>query len=130
MPLQEMHMAKIPDRVATLLAAFFGLAIVGSGVVKLAGQSSQVAAFAALGLPAWFRALVGTFEVLGGLLVIVPAARPVGSLIVSTILVGALWAHTAYGEWPRAVAVIVLLTVFLSIFRASRRRAIQFLEGV
>ena len=98
--------------------------------MKLAGQPGQVAAFAGWGLPAWFRALVGTFEVLGGALLIVPTTTPLGSLILSTIMVGAVWAHAANGEWPHMVPAFVLLTVFLTIFRTNRARAMRLLGGV
>lgn len=116
-------------RIVAALAILLGLAMAGGGAMKLAGQSGQVAAFSDLGLPAWFRVLVGTFEVLGGVLVIVPATIPAGSLILSTILVGALWAHAAHGEWAHAVPAVVLLPLFLTIFRANRARAIQMLGG-
>ena len=117
-------------RFAAALAILLGLAMIGGGAMKLVGQSSQVAAFNGLGLPGWFRVLVGTFEVLGGLLVVVPRTIPVGSLILSTILVGALWAHVAHREWSHAIPVIVLLMLFLFIFRANRSRAVQLLGGM
>lgn len=119
-----------PSRVVAVLAVVLGLAMIGGGAMKLVNQSGQVAAFGALGLPAWFRVLVGTFEVIGGLLVIVPTTTPAGSLILSTILVGALWAHVAHGDWSHAVPAVILLPLFLTIFRANRRRAIQLLGGV
>jgi len=118
------------SRILATLAIVLGIAMIGGGAMKLAGQSSQVEAFSALGLPAWFRILVGTFEVIGGLLVMMPATSPVGSLILSTILVGALWAHVTHGDWSHAVPVIVLLPLFLTIFRSNRARAIQLLGGV
>jgi uncharacterized membrane protein YphA (DoxX/SURF4 family) len=111
------------------LAVLLGVAMIGGGAMKLGGQSAQVAAFGAMGLPAWFRVLVGTFEGLGGLLVIAPATTPAGSLILSTILVGALWAHAAQGEWAHAIPVVVLLTLFLTIFRLNRGRAVALLGG-
>lgn len=111
------------------LAALLGVAMIGGGTMKLAGQAGQVAAFAALGLPTWFLALVGTFEVLGGLLTIVPTTTPAGSLILSTILVGALWAHLANREWSHAIPVVVLLALLLTIFRLNRARAVHLLGG-
>lgn len=116
------------NRITTVLAVLLGVAMIGSGATKLAGQSTQVAAFAAFGLPGWFRALVGTFEVVGGVLVIVPATTPAGTLILSTILVGALWAHASQAEWLRTIPVVVLLAMFLSIFRVNRDRALALLE--
>jgi putative oxidoreductase len=116
-------------RTVAILAALLGVLMIGGGVMKLAGQSVQVAAFTALELPAWFRALVGTFEVIGGTLLAIPASRPVGSLILSTIMVGALWAHAATAEWGPMVLVAILLALFLEIFRRDRARAVQLLEG-
>ena len=118
------------SRIVAALAILLGLAMIGGGAMKLAAQSDQVAAFTALGLPAWFRVLVGAFEVIGGVLVIVPTTSPAGALILSTILVGALWAHVTYNEWSHAIPVVILLTLFLTIFRANRGRAVQLLGGV
>jgi uncharacterized membrane protein YphA (DoxX/SURF4 family) len=122
-------MSQSRSRIFAVLGALLGVAMIGGGAMKLIGQPSQVAAFTAWGLPGWFRALVGTFEVLGGVLLIIPTTTPAGSLILSTIMVGALWAHTANGEWPHLIPVLVLLTLFLTIFRRNRARAVQLLGG-
>jgi uncharacterized membrane protein YphA (DoxX/SURF4 family) len=118
------------NRVLTVIAVLLGIVMIGGGVAKLAGQAGQVSAFAKWGLPAWFRALVGTFEVIGGIGLVVPAARPAGAVILSTIMVGALWAHAAHSEWPSLIPAALLLTVFLTIFGRNRGRAIQLLGGV
>ena len=122
-------MTPFRHRIVTGLAALLGLAMIAGGSLKVVGESHQIAAFAAWGLPPWFRALVGTFEVLGGILLTVPATTPVGSLMLSTIMVGALWAHAANREWPHLLPVGVLLTLFLTIFRSTRARAAQLLGG-
>jgi len=118
------------SRVLTGLAVLLGVVMIGGGAAKVAGQSAPVAAFIARGLPSWFRALVGTFEVLGGIFLLIPAARPFGSFILATIMVGALWAHAAHAEWPSLIPVTVLLALFLAILRRSRDRAIQLLGGL
>jgi uncharacterized membrane protein YphA (DoxX/SURF4 family) len=120
-------MTQTRNRVVSALAVLLGVVMIGGGAVKLAGVPSQVAAFTAWGLPGWFRALVGTFEILGGLLLVVPATIPAGSVILSTIMVGALWAHVANGEWPHLVPVAILLTLFLTIFRVNRVQALRLL---
>jgi len=122
-------MTQSGNRVLTVLSAFLGLAMIGAGATKLMGLSAEVAAFTVWGLPPWFRALIGTFEVSGGVLLMVPATRPAGSVILSTIMVGALWAHAASGEWPHLIPVVVLLALFLTIFMRNRARAIQLLGG-
>jgi uncharacterized membrane protein YphA (DoxX/SURF4 family) len=122
-------MREFRHRIVTGLAALLGLAMIAGGSMKVVGEPHQIAAFAAWGLPPWFRALVGTFEVLGGILLTVPGTTPVGSLILSTIMVGALCAHAANGEWSHLLPVGVLLTLFLTIFRSNRARAAQLLGG-
>ena len=117
------------SRVFTALALLLGLVMIGGGTAKLLGQAGQVAAFMRWGLPPWFRALVGTFEVIGGIALVLPASRPAGSVILATIMVGALWAHAAHGEWVDLIPAAVLLTLFLTIFQRNRARAIHLLGG-
>ena len=120
-------MAESTSRGIGILAAALGVVMIGSGVSKLAGESHQVAMFAQVGLPSWFLALVGTFEVIGGILLAAPPSTPAGSLILSTIMVGALWTHAAQGEWINLAPVSVLLALLLLIFQRTRSRAIQLL---
>jgi uncharacterized membrane protein YphA (DoxX/SURF4 family) len=122
-------MAKSANRTMSVVATVLGLMMAVSGLTKLTGESHQVAMFAMVGLPNWFLALVGTFEVIGGILMLVPAATPIGSLILSTIMVGALWTHAAHGEWINLLPVGALLTLFLLIFRRNQSRAAQLLGG-
>jgi uncharacterized membrane protein YphA (DoxX/SURF4 family) len=111
------------------LAALLGVVLTGSGLTKLIGESHQAAMFAVVGLPVWFRLLVGTFEIIGGILLALPVSAPVGSLILSTIMVGALWTHAVQGEWGQLVPVSALLALLLLIFRRNQTRAIQLLGG-
>jgi uncharacterized membrane protein YphA (DoxX/SURF4 family) len=113
----------------SIVAMLLGLVMTGSGVTKLAGESHQVAMFALLGLPNWFLALVGTFEVIGGILLAIPITTPLGSVILSTIMVGALWAHAAQREWLNLLPVSVLLAMFLMIVRTNRWRLVKLLGG-
>ena len=119
-----------PSRLVAVLAAVLGVVMVIGGVAKLAGEAHQVAGFVAWGLPPWFRALVGTFEVLGGVLLILPSTIPIGSLILSTVMVGAIWTHAAFGQWLQLAPVTLLLVLFLLIFQRNRSRIIRLMGGV
>ena len=123
-------MAKSSGRAMSVVAGVLGLMLAVSGLTKLLGESHQVALFTIVGLPNWFLVLVGTFEVIGGILLLVPATTPVGSLMLSTIMVGALWTHAALGEWVNLLPVSVLLGLLLMIFRSNRWRAVRLLGGV
>ena len=122
-------MNRTRSRAVRALATLIGIAMAGGGAMKLLGQPGQVAAFAAWGLPPWFRVLVGTFEVLGAALLIVPATTPVGGAILSTIMVGAAWVHAVYREWPHEAPVVVLLALLLTIVRLDRTQALRLLGG-
>jgi uncharacterized membrane protein YphA (DoxX/SURF4 family) len=121
------HMAQSTSRGVGILAVILGVMMIGSGLSKLGRESHQVVMFAQIGLPHWFLALVGTFEVIGGILLATPASRPAGSLILSTIMVGAFWAHAAQGEWVNLVPVSVLLVLLLLIFQRNRPQALHLL---
>lgn len=122
-------MTEARGRPFEVIAVLLGVVMIGGGTAKLLGQAGQVAAFARWGLPSWFRALVGTFEIVGGLGLALPTTRPVGSVVLATIMVGALWAHAANAEYPDLAPAAVLLTLFLAIFQRNRGRAIRLLGG-
>lgn len=122
-------MAHARFQLVRYLAGFLGIVILGGGVLKVVGQTSQVAAFSDLGLPAWFRLLVGTFEIAGGVLMITPSTTPAGSLVLSTILVGAVWAHIANRQWLELIPAAALLPLLLLVFYVTRGRAIELLGG-
>jgi putative oxidoreductase len=122
-------MAQPPSRGIIVLATVLGIVMTGGGLSKLSGESHQVAMFVLHGLPRWFLVLVGTFEMLGGILLLVPATTPIGSLVLSTLMVGALWTHAVHGEWIDLIPVTVLLTLFLLIFGRNRSRAVRLLGG-
>jgi uncharacterized membrane protein YphA (DoxX/SURF4 family) len=117
------------SRLTALIAAALGLMMVGAGISKLVGESHQVEGFMMWELPSWFRMLVGTFEVVGGILLAVPATTPVGSLILSTIMVGAIWTHVVYAQWLRLVGPLALLILFLLVFRRTLPQAVRLLTS-
>jgi putative oxidoreductase len=123
-------MASSGSRTMSIVATLLGVVMSISGITKLIGEAHQVAMFTLVGLPHWFLMLVGTFEMIGGVLLFVPRTRPIGSVVLATIMVGALWTHVAQGEWINLLPVAVLLTVFLLIFRSNRARAVQLLGGM
>lgn len=71
------------------LAAAMGAA----GASKLAGASEMVQLFDAIGIGQWLRYVTGALEVLGGLLLLVPAAAGPGALLLAGVMVGAVLSH-------------------------------------
>ncbi len=72
-----------------LLALAFGVA----GAAKLAGAAQMVSTFEAIGWGQWFRYLTGGIEVLGAVLMLVPATGLVAGLLLGGTMAGATLSH-------------------------------------
>lgn len=97
--------------VRILLALAFGAA----GIAKLAGVPQMVQTFAAIGFGQWFRYLTGAVEVVGAVLLLVPATGFVGGLLLTTTMIGAVATHLVlFGGSPVPAAVLGLLSAFVA----------------
>ena len=97
--------------VRLLLALAFGAA----GVAKLTGAPQMVQVFDAIGVGQWFRYLTGVIEVLGALLLLVPATGFVGSLLLAATMVGGTAAHLfVIGGNPVPAVVLGLLSALVA----------------
>ncbi|MSQ66840.1 MAG: DoxX family protein [Gammaproteobacteria bacterium] len=72
-----------------LLALVFGVA----GAAKLAGTPQMVAMFDAINWGHWFRYLTGSVEILGAVMLLIPATSFAALLLLGGTMVGALLAH-------------------------------------
>jgi putative oxidoreductase len=75
--------------VRILLAIAFGAA----GAAKLAGVPQMVATFEAIGIGQWFRYVTGGIEVLGAILMLVPATGLYAGLLLGGTMAGATVSH-------------------------------------
>lgn len=82
------------------------------------------AAFAEIG---WLMPLVGTFEIIGGLLIIIPKTRALGALIIVPILTGIFLANL--NTMPSALPVtIVLVAIILWIIIDNRKKYLHLIN--
>ena len=72
-----------------LLAIAFGAA----GAAKLAGVPQMVATFEAIGIGQWFRYVTGGIELLGAIMMLVPATGLYAGLLLGGTMVGATVSH-------------------------------------
>ncbi|MFC5523827.1 DoxX family protein [Polaromonas jejuensis] len=94
-----------------LLALAFGAA----GASKLAGVPQMVQVFDAIGFGQWFRYLTGAVEVVGAVLLLVPATGFFGGLLLAVTMVGAVATHLVLiGGNPAPAAVLGLLSSFVA----------------
>lgn len=110
-----------------LLALAFGAA----GVAKLAGAPQMVQLFEAVGFGQWFRYLTGATEIIGAVLLLVPATGLFGGLLLAATMVGGVATHLLLiGGNPVPAVVLGLLSAFVawrmrpSSFRALAHQSI------
>jgi len=101
---------RLPRAAVWTCAIFLAVAFVFVGMSKLAGASAVRWAerLAHWGYPAYARSVIGVFEVLGGLGVLIPSWRRAAAAILVALMIGALCTHAVQGEFPRLVPPLVL----------------------
>lgn len=96
--------------VRILLALAFGTA----GALKLAGAQQMVQVFEAIGLGQWFRYVTGVVEVLGAVLLLVPATGFFGGLLLTATMIGGAATHLLLIGGNAAPAMVLgLLSAFV-----------------
>jgi putative oxidoreductase len=111
-----------------VLQVLVGLAMIAAGVMKLIGAPMMVEEFETIGLGQWFRYLTGGWEVIAGVLLLVPKLSGVGATVLIPVMAGAVIAHlTKLGGSP--VAPLVFLAM-VSVIAWGRRRQTLSLMGL
>lgn len=97
--------------VRILLALAFGAA----GLAKLAGVPQMIQVFDAIGAGQWFRYVTGAVELVGVVLVLVPATAFFGGLLLAATMVGGVLTHLVLiGGNPVPALVLGLLSAFVA----------------
>ena len=91
------------------VSALVGLAFLMAGGTKLMGQEMHVENYIRWGYPNWFMYLTGTIEVLGAVLIVIPATRFYGALLLTATMLGAIFTHIQANEPAMLPVPIVLL---------------------
>ena len=101
-----------------LSAAVFAMA----GVSKLAGVAAMVQMFDLIGVGQWFRYLTGGIEVVGAILLLIPALASYGAAVLAVTMVGAIITHLFIVGGNPAVPVLLLAsTVTIAWMRRGDR---------
>jgi uncharacterized membrane protein YphA (DoxX/SURF4 family) len=110
-----------------VLQALVGVAMIGAGGAKLAGVEMMVKEFETIGLGQWFRYLTGGWEIVGGILLLVPGLSVVGAISLIPVMIGAIVAHLTKLPDPFIPALVFL--VLLCVIAWGRRGQILRLMG-
>ena len=94
-----------------VVAALF---IVAAGL-KLTGQTTMVNEFQVIGLGQWFRFVTGMLELLGAILVLIPATSVVGAILVLLVDIGAFVAQASvlHGDVIHTLVIATLIVALI-----------------
>jgi putative oxidoreductase len=104
-------------------AIFLAVAFVAVGISKLEGASATRWAerFREWGYPANAQYVVGVFEMLGGLGVLIPRWRRAASLTLGALMIAALFTHVVNAEFARVIPPLVLGGLAFLMYWSHRR---------
>ena len=93
--------------------ALLALTYVAAGSAKLGGAAMMVESFGQIGLGQWFRYVTGGLEVIGAVLILIPALAAFGGGLLAVVMVGAIIAHLVVlpGTFVPALVLLLLCTV-------------------
>ena len=110
------------------LQLLMALAFVAAALPKLFASPDRAALFdAALGTGSWFRYLIGSLEVLGALLLVVPGKAAFGAVLLAWVMVGAVVAHLTVLHTPPTAALVLFTLAALIVW--GRRSQVAGLLG-
>jgi putative oxidoreductase len=88
-----------------------GCVFLGAGISKLVRPDFLVETFTGWGYPLWFLYVVGLVEILGAVLVLIPASRVAGASIIACVMLGAIGTHLMAGQLVMALVPAAMLAL-------------------
>ena len=106
-----------------------GMLFVMAGIGKLYGSENSLELFNAIGIGQWFRYLTGGLELLGGLGLFVPSLARAGAMVLSSVMLGAVFLHLFVIGGNPGMAFFLFLTTVLVAWgrRKGLKRAVPFI---
>jgi putative oxidoreductase len=108
--------------VKILLAAVF----IAAGGAKLYGVPMMIDVFEIIGLGQWFRYITGALEVIGAILILIPALSAFGALLLCCIMIGATLAHLLVVPGSPMPALILFALSGTVVFAERRQLSAAF----
>jgi len=87
-----------------------------AAIPKLVGVHAWIVKFINWGYPRWFSVAVGSLELLGGALLLIPKLARYGVIVLAVIMIGAGYTHLANGEGLQVLRPAIFLTLLGTVF--------------
>jgi uncharacterized membrane protein YphA (DoxX/SURF4 family) len=113
--------------VAWILSALLALAFLASGIPKLLTVPVWAQKFTHWGYPGWFLLAIGTLEIAGAILLLIPRWTRYGALVLAAVMIGATYTHLKNGEGLQVLRPLICLACLGLLFwlRAPDRRQLR-----
>lgn len=121
-------MSKTRNYITWGLTVVLALAFLGAGFAKVSGQEAMAQAFIAFGLPDWFRITIGSLEILGGILLVVPAFTGTSSFGLSILMIGAFACHVMFTPIAEGIPAILFFAILTYIYLTRKNVVPVFLQ--
>lgn len=103
-----------------VLIVLAALVFAAAGGGKLAGVEAMHKAFADLGLPPLFGYMIGLFEVLGAIGLLIRRFSAAAAAGLAVIMIGAIGYHLAYDPVSAAIPAVVLFAICVTVIVARK----------
>ena len=121
-------MSKSRNVATWVITVLMALAFIGAGFAKVSGDEMMVEAFTSMGLPDWFRIAIGSLQLVGGVLLLVPAMTGASAFGLSIIMVGAIACHIMYTPISQGAPAMVLFALLTYIYLTRKNVVPTFLQ--
>ena len=91
-----MSIGKTRNTITWILTVLLALLYLGTGFAMVSGVEKVVQEFTLFGLPGWFRIAVGGLEILGAILLLIPAFTGAASFGLSILMIGGFACHAMF----------------------------------
>ena len=92
-----------------------------AGSAKLTGDPKMVGLFSMIGIGQWFRYLTGGLEVVGAILLLIPALSGFGASLLVPVMIGAVATHLFIIGGDPTMAVVLLVAVSVVAWMRRKR---------
>ena len=121
-------MSKTRNYITWGLTVLLALAYLGAGFAMVSGVEKIVQEFALFGLPAWIRITVGSLEILGGILLLIPAFTGAASFGLSILMIGGFACHVMFTSPIQALPPLVFFAILTYIYLTRKNVVPRFLQ--
>lgn len=111
-----MNMSKTRNYITRGLSLLLAAAFILAGFMKVSGQPAMVESFTHFGLPDWFRVTIGVLEMLGGVLLAIPALTGMAAFGLSIVMVGAVSCHLLFDPLTAAIPAFIFFLILTYIY--------------